>query len=441
MHAVVFCHNHAPLPQALTDKSPLAMMPVGDVPLLQRLVESLVRGGVASVTLVVAEGGYDVSRHFGAGVRWGVPVDVALERAFVSVAETLGRLSSRLPERYLACARLVVTDIDARLIVDAVLTPGQVVVALDAQGAPTDLLLLDAAGLAALPHGLTRGTDLIPGVATCRALPTAGLALAVDDLPSYFEANMRWVRGEAPLAGPADATRLGRRCRVDRAAALTAPASIGQGTSIGAGCRIGPDAIIGESVIVDDGAEVVEAVVWPGAYIGRDITVHRAIVAENLYISPQGTLLVVPDAFILGGAARSGGQDWLSGLLQQMLAALGLAAASPILVLAWLVSTIRPGVFVKLRKTGQLAPTDLQGGKTAKPVEYRILAVSNPVLRHLPALWDVVRGELRLVGVEPLDAEEAMALIGSWQDLRFSRPPGLIHPWHAMGLSQVEPDE
>lgn len=442
MHAVVLCHNHAALPAALLEKRPLAMMPVGEMPLLQRLVETLVRGGITSVTLIVAEGGFDVSSHFGAGLRWGVPITIALERGFTGVGESLARLGPGLPDRLLVCTRLLVTDIDIAGALTADTPPNGARVIADAAGAPTDLLRLGAGDITSLPPGLRSARDM-PSAATDQVIrAVCGQSLAVDDLPSYFEANRRWVRGEAPLGEAAAATpRLGRRCRVDRAASLSPPVAIGANASIGAHCQIGPDTVIGESVIVDSGAQITGSVVWPGAYIGPDLTIRDAIVADNLVVSRTATVLAVPDPFLLGSGAPREMQDLLSGVMQKILAGLGLVLASPLLLAAWMFSLLRPGVFVTHRLTGQFVPTDLRGGRIPRPVRYRTLAVGSPVLRHLPALWDVVRGELRLVGVEALEADEAKALVGSWQDLRFSRPPGLIHPWHALGIRDASEDE
>ena len=442
MHAVVFCHNHAALLPALSEKRPLAMMPVGDRPLLQRLVETLVRGGVASVTLVVADGGYDVASHFGVGLRWGVPINIALERGFSGIRESLSRLAPGLPGKVLVCARLLLTDIDIAGGLAALAGLDGPALFADGAGEPTDLLLLAPGDVAALPPGARQGRELAgaPGVRLAEAAP--GQCLVVDDLPAYFEANRRWVRGEAPLADPgAPPIRLGRRCRVDPSAELVPAAAIGPNANIGPGCQIGPDTVIGDSVIVDSGSQVVASVVWPGAYIGPELTVRDAIVADNLVVTREGTVLAVPDPFLLGAGAPRELQDMVSGFLQKALAGAGLVLASPLLLAAWLASLARPGLFVANRRTGQLVSTDLRGGKAPRPVRYRTLAVGNPALRHLPALWDVLRGELRLVGVEPLEAAEAEALVGTWQDLRFSRPPGLIHPWHAMGMAEAGEEE
>lgn len=442
MHAVILCHNHAALPPALLEKRPLALMPVGERPLLQHMVESLVRGGITAVTLVVAEGSHAVSSHFGGGLRWGVPIALALERGFTGIGESLSRLVPGLPERTLVCSRLVLTDLDIAGCLAAETTRDAPRLLADASGAPTDLLLLGPADVATLPPGLRSARDLAGASHIRLEKASSGHVLAVDDLASYFEANRRWVRGETPF-GDADASapRLGRRCRVDQSARLSPPVAVGPHASIGADCQIGPETVIGEAVIVDTGAQVEKSVVWPGTYIGPDLTVRESIVAEDLVVSPAGTVLAVPDPFLLGSGAHHGIQDMLSGGMQKILAGLGLVLASPVLLPAWLVSLQLPGVFVTHRLTGQFVPTDLRGGKALKPVCYRTLTVGPPAVRHLPALWDVLRGDVRLVGVEALPEEEAEALRGTWQDLRFSRPPGLIHPWHALGIDAPTEEE
>lgn len=55
---------------------------------------------------------------------------------------------------------------------------------------------------------------------------------------------------------------------------------------------------------------------------------------------------------------------------------------------------------------------------------------------ELPQLWNVVRGEMSLVGPRPLVPQEADQVIG-WHRARLSITPGLTGPWQVMGRNAI----
>jgi exopolysaccharide biosynthesis polyprenyl glycosylphosphotransferase len=57
-------------------------------------------------------------------------------------------------------------------------------------------------------------------------------------------------------------------------------------------------------------------------------------------------------------------------------------------------------------------------------------------LDELPQLWNVLRGEMSLVGPRPLVPEEDGNVIG-WHRARLDLTPGLTGPWQVMGRNQI----
>ncbi len=68
----------------------------------------------------------------------------------------------------------------------------------------------------------------------------------------------------------------------------------------------------------------------------------------------------------------------------------------------------------------------------------RVLRMTS--IDELPQLWNVLRGEMSLVGPRPLPIAEAQACLG-WQSRRHDVTPGLTCIWQIAGRSQVTFDE
>ena len=83
-------------------------------------------------------------------------------------------------------------------------------------------------------------------------------------------------------------------------------------------------------------------------------------------------------------------------------------------------------------------------GSTKIVDESRVTGVGRFLRRHsldeLPQLWNVLRGEMSLVGPRPCLPYE-YELQQPWQRLRFRVTPGLTGPWQAYGRSRVSVDE
>ena len=61
-------------------------------------------------------------------------------------------------------------------------------------------------------------------------------------------------------------------------------------------------------------------------------------------------------------------------------------------------------------------------------------------LDELPQLWNVLRGEMSLVGPRPLPLDEAVLVPERYQ-ARFDTRPGLTGPWQVLGRSDIPFDD
>jgi lipopolysaccharide/colanic/teichoic acid biosynthesis glycosyltransferase len=58
------------------------------------------------------------------------------------------------------------------------------------------------------------------------------------------------------------------------------------------------------------------------------------------------------------------------------------------------------------------------------------------MLDELPQLWNVLRGEMSLVGPRPLEPQDDAEVMG-WHRTRLELTPGLTGPWQALGRHAI----
>ncbi|HEX2449691.1 MAG TPA: sugar transferase, partial [Gemmatimonadales bacterium] len=94
------------------------------------------------------------------------------------------------------------------------------------------------------------------------------------------------------------------------------------------------------------------------------------------------------------------------------------------------------------RKAELVSENDLADGVMFKiHADPRVTRVGRILRRYsldeLPQLWNIVRGEMSLVGPRPLILPETDALAEDWHLRRLELRPGLTGPWQITGRSQT----
>ena len=98
--AIILCAGKGTRLAPLTDRTPKVMLPIGDRPLLEHLVELVRAHGVEVVHLNLYHQGAVIEDHFGDGNRYGVKIEYLRLDRLIEPLESVARIGARLNERF-----------------------------------------------------------------------------------------------------------------------------------------------------------------------------------------------------------------------------------------------------------------------------------------------------------------------------------------------------
>ncbi len=353
MRALILVGGRATRLRPLTLNTPKAMTPLLGRPFLEHMLAWLRGHGINDVTLLLGHMPDPIRTHFGDGQRFGVKLSYVVEDTPLGSGGAIKQLEQELPDAFFALNGDIFTDLDlgamlaahraagaeGTISLVAVDDPSQYgVVATDAGGwitrfvekpppdqAPSNLVnagawLFEPAAVARIAAGrasmveqelfpeLARAHRLLGYSAPCywmdAGTPARYLQLHRDLLTGQAVSALAVVqRPDRPgltvelapgVASPADPPT------VDPTATLDGRVVLGDGARIGAAASVVGPATVGASVVVQDGATVVDSVLWDGCRIGPGARIASSVLAAGCVIGAGATL----DDCILGDGAR-----------------------------------------------------------------------------------------------------------------------------------------
>jgi len=279
-------------------------------------------------------------------------------------------------------------------------------------------------------------------------IPDGALSL-VDSCSAYHQVNFDVLRGVYPGLG-VPGRNFGNG--VIRARGSRFPGNVptkGQ-TFVGAFCHVDQgvelleDVILSDGVIVDSQASVKSSVILPYSYVGQSVELMNAIVCPPYLIRVDtGAVTRVTDAFLICDLKRSPMRSWASKVTNRFIGMLLLLLSAPLWPIALIAMLFSPsGTRVRKRMLiGNLTCRGDSGEEQRREFKTAELAINFPVLRHLPKLWAVVMGHLRLIGVRPLSLKELEGKREEWERIRDQAPCGLLVPSQLLLSSDATVDE
>jgi lipopolysaccharide/colanic/teichoic acid biosynthesis glycosyltransferase/NDP-sugar pyrophosphorylase family protein len=361
---------------------------------------------------------------------------------------------------------------------------------------PLGLYLFDPAVLEAIPPDsyFDLKEQLLP-VLRQRGNPavaweSSGYGRVLVSVADYLAVNRDVLLGRVPVqAGPTGSGA--RQCGGTMSASdatIVPPVVLDPTSSVGRGVTIVGPTAVGAHAEIGEKACLVECVVFPSARIGRGAQLTRCILGEGSVVGEGEVLrdVIASDSPIKfeDGSLASGRRAFLDmhGLmvapraearrgyfvlkraLDVTLSALFLLLVAPLLpAIALAVWLDVPGPLIfRQRRCGlhgkeftmlkfrtmvdgaedlkRTLVNDVDGPMFKMTHDPRVTRVGRFLrasnLDELPQLWNVLRGDMSLVGPRPLAMEE-MQFNPRWRDIRLSIKPGLTGLWQVKAHSRM----
>lgn len=293
--------------------------------------------------------------------------------------------------------------------------------------------------------------------------PHEGYWNGLYSFESYFQAQIELLRSSGRMhAEDDDVPKLnfischgheisqgvwcGQKTLIHNSVQVAAPLFVCENSRISKDVRIGPEVVIGRNVVVDEAATLSKALVLDHTYIGRLVDIDQKIVSKNLVIDiHSGEHIRITDRFLLDKNRPEQVDSSIRRIFDGILAAVLLLIFSPLLlVLSILIILNRMPLFAPVFRLHVRQADGASRNPQYSQLELFRFATRRPdgaqsgfggwlekkELHRLVELLSVVKGDLSLVGVKPLDEDEVQYLNEEWQLTRFAAPAGFTGLWY-----------
>ena len=322
MQAVVLVGGEGTRLRPLTLETPKPMVPVMNMPFLERTLRRLKEAGIEDVILPAGYLPEAITSYFGDGAWLGIRLRYVIEETPLGTAGALKNVERFIDGPFFVLNGDVLTSLDLRAMMDVHRRKGGIgtlhlirvedpsafgCVVHDASGrverfvekpprdeAPTDEInagtyLLERAVLDAIPAGrpVSIERETFPALIASGGRPlyaytTADYWIDLGKPEAYLAAHRHVFDGVMPLGLTPDVDGPGRE--TVPAAAVRPPVFVGRGCRIAPDAVVGPYAVLGDGCRIESGATVADSLLWDGVSVERGAVVDWAIVASRARI-------------------------------------------------------------------------------------------------------------------------------------------------------------
>jgi len=359
MIAVVMAGGEGSRLRPITAHRPKPLVPVGNRPIMEHILDLLKRHGVNEVVATVHYLADEIQRTFGDGSDLGMKIEYSVEDTPLGTAGSVKQAESMLGGgTFIIISGDALTDCDlsaalafhrerkslATIVLKRVPNPLDFgVVITDKDGriqrflekpswsevfsdtVNTGIYILEPEVLATMTAGRNYdwSQNIFPQLLR-EDKPIYGYVMEgywadVGSLTQYREAQDDLMSGAVGLSPRGTELRpkvwVGEGCSIDPTATLEAPVCLGDHCKVKAGAHLGPNTVIGDHAFIEEGAVIHHSVVWDSAYVGPNVRLDAAIVGSRVTIKRDAQVqeeAVIGDRCLLdvGSMIRSRVKIW-----------------------------------------------------------------------------------------------------------------------------------
>lgn len=324
MKAVIMAGGEGSRLRPLTTNLPKPMVTLANRPMMEFVVDLLIRHGITDIVVTVAYLADTIRSHFGDGSEFGVSITYVTEDTPLGTAGSVRNAQHLLDEPFLVISGDVLTDIDLRSIVDAHHTTGAIVtlglvrvhdpvefgIVITREDGSIERFLekpswgqvfsdtinsgvfvCDPAVFAHIPAD--RPVDfsgevfpaLLEGGEAIHGCVVDGYWEDVGTLEAYLAAQRDLLDGRVDASLPGfdvgGGVRLGENSQVHPNAMVTGPVVIGDNCRIEAGATLGAYTVLGAGARVRAHTELERSVIGDNTYLGEGVRLRGAVVGRS----------------------------------------------------------------------------------------------------------------------------------------------------------------
>ena len=334
MQAVILAAGEGTRLRPLTRTRPKPMLPIGNRPLLEHVLEAGKAAGIDEFVFVVGYKRERIQSHFGDGDDWNVDIEYAVQETQLGTGHALLQAEPHVDDNFVAMnGDRIVEPSAISAVIEERRETGRPVMAVTRHRNPENygVVELDGQSIASIeekpPVHAVRTDYINAGVYglgetvfdDLRAADTEGELAITSVLRDYRDA-LRAIRFDGLWLDvsyhwdvlPVNSRMLDRGApERDETAAVHDAATVVGSTALGSDVRVRPGATVlpgtalGDNVEVGSNAVVSNSVVFPDATIGDGAVVRDCVVGENASIGPNVTIEGGEADVVVDGAVHS----------------------------------------------------------------------------------------------------------------------------------------
>lgn len=382
-----------------------ALLSLGGKSTLVHAIEDVAGAGIEKIYLVISSQAFQIESLLGDGTRWGIQIEYLLSRGEEKPSEIINRYRDQFDSSLL----LVRGDMIRSACIKEFLASGA-----DQDYSSAAYIQQQPAGVV-LCHELSEAhvIDLLhfenirhDADHTVAKIELADKSVSyLDELPTFFDTSISLCNGRfsgiSSLGLKTESGLVhGRNKKISPRASIQGDIWLGNNVSIEDDVEIIGPVVIGDDVLIDNGARLQNSVVLPDTYLGKGVSLENSLLSKSyIYRQDIGIGLPITDDFLASALAFNG-----APLTDRVLATLLFILSAPLWIYAALLAVLNTprSLFssISIHANGpQISDSRSSQPRSTKALEWNI---SSPLLRRLPWLLNVIKGDIRLIGTSPL---------------------------------------